>query len=182
MVLTWLRIDVAIGCRWPDNTTPQTSPQYLSHAVHSCMLMLMLINCHWILFHDASMWMANFVRKASLLLNFVHQRIQKENVAWFPTKILSSAAIFNVVNKMKNKNWVPNPHIRRISEGSCDKEDWSNAAENSALHHRKLHCKIKIITVLYFWSNKCSHGEHVKRSKTLTENLTNPKLLKSSAV
>jgi len=23
-----------------------------------------------------------------------------------------------------------------ISEGSCDTEDWSNDAENSALHHR----------------------------------------------
>ncbi len=34
-------------------------------------------------------------------------------------------------------------HIRMISEGSCDTEDWSNDAENSALHHRnKLHFKI----------------------------------------
>ncbi len=32
-----------------------------------------------------------------------------------------------------------------ISEGSCDTEDWSNDAENSALHHRnKLHFKIYI--------------------------------------
>jgi len=31
-------------------------------------------------------------------------------------------------------------HIRVISEGSCDTEDWSNDAENSALHRRnKLH-------------------------------------------
>jgi len=30
-----------------------------------------------------------------------------------------------------------------ISEGSCDTEDWSNDAENSAMHHRnKLHFKI----------------------------------------
>ncbi len=27
-------------------------------------------------------------------------------------------------------------HIRKIFEGSCDTEDWSNDAENSALHHR----------------------------------------------
>jgi len=27
-------------------------------------------------------------------------------------------------------------NIRIISEGSCDTEDWSNDAENSALHHR----------------------------------------------
>jgi len=32
-----------------------------------------------------------------------------------------------------------------ISEGSCDTEDWSNDAENSALHHRnKLHLKIQL--------------------------------------
>jgi len=28
-----------------------------------------------------------------------------------------------------------NQHITMISEGSCDAEDWSNDAENSALHH-----------------------------------------------
>ncbi len=36
-----------------------------------------------------------------------------------------------------------NQHIRMISEGSRDTEDWSNDAENSALHHRnKLYFKI----------------------------------------
>ncbi len=29
--------------------------------------------------------------------------------------------------------FLPNQHIRMISEGSCDTEDWSNEAENSAL-------------------------------------------------
>ncbi len=29
-----------------------------------------------------------------------------------------------------------NRHIRMISDGSCDTEDWSNDAENSALRHR----------------------------------------------
>ncbi len=29
-----------------------------------------------------------------------------------------------------------NQHIRKISEGSCDTEDWSNDTENSALHQR----------------------------------------------
>ncbi len=28
---------------------------------------------------------------------------------------------------------IDNQHIRMISEGSCDTEDWSNAAENIAL-------------------------------------------------
>jgi len=41
-----------------------------------------------------------------------------------------------------NVSVATNP-IRRISEGSCDTEDWSNDAENSALHIRnKLHFKI----------------------------------------
>ncbi len=26
-----------------------------------------------------------------------------------------------------------------ISEGSCDTEDWSNDAENSALHHKNIY-------------------------------------------
>ncbi len=34
-------------------------------------------------------------------------------------------------------------HIRMISEGSCDTEDWSNDAENTVLTHRsKLQLKI----------------------------------------
>ncbi len=53
------------------------------------------------------------------------------------TKILSSTTVFNIDN-----NWVSNHHIIMISEGSCDTEDWSNDAENSALHHRnKWHFK-----------------------------------------
>ncbi len=35
-----------------------------------------------------------------------------------------------------NVSLAPNQHIRMISEGSCDAEDWGNDAENSALHHR----------------------------------------------
>ncbi len=33
-----------------------------------------------------------------------------------------------------------NQHIRMISEGSHDTEDWSNDAENSALRHRNKLC------------------------------------------
>ncbi len=52
-----------------------------------------------------------------------------------------------------------NQHIRMISEGSCDTEDWSNDEENSALTNRKkLHLKnifkyrifISIVIILYF--------------------------------
>ncbi len=33
----------------------------------------------------------------------------------------------------KKFSWAANQPIRMISEGSCDTEDWSNYAENSAL-------------------------------------------------
>ncbi len=31
------------------------------------------------------------------------------------------------------QHWAANQYIRMISEGSCDTEDWSDDAENSAL-------------------------------------------------
>ncbi len=34
---------------------------------------------------------------------------------------------------IRNVSCAPNQHIRMISEGSCDTEDWSNDAENSAM-------------------------------------------------
>jgi len=37
----------------------------------------------------------------------------------------------------------PNQHVRLISERSCDTKDWSNDAENSAIHNRnKIYFKI----------------------------------------
>jgi len=42
---------------------------------------------------------------------------------------------------IRNVSWASNPHIRVISEGSCDTEDWSNDAEN---HRNKLHFNIHI--------------------------------------
>ncbi len=38
--------------------------------------------------------------------------------------------------RIRNVSCAANQHIRMISEGSCDAEDCSNDAENSALHHR----------------------------------------------
>ncbi len=34
-----------------------------------------------------------------------------------------------------NVSWAANQHIKMISDGLCGTEDWSNDAENSALHH-----------------------------------------------
>ncbi len=40
------------------------------------------------------------------------------------TKLLSSTTVFNFDNK--KVSWAPKQHIKMISEGSCDTEDWSN--------------------------------------------------------
>ncbi len=37
---------------------------------------------------------------------------------------------------IRNVSWAANQYIRMISDGSCDTEDWSNDAENTALHDR----------------------------------------------
>ncbi len=44
---------------------------------------------------------------------------------------------------VRNISWESDHHIRMISEGSCDTEDWSNDAEKSALTlQNKLHFTI----------------------------------------
>ncbi len=49
------------------------------------------------------------------------------------TQILSSAIVFNIDGN--NVSLAANQLISMISEGSCDTEDWSNDAENTALRH-----------------------------------------------
>ncbi len=96
------------------------------------------------------------------------------------TKILSSTTVqlFSTLIR-RNVSWAANQHIILISEESCDTDDWSNDAENSAWHHRNK-CKFKIyylennyfklqkysiilLFLLYFWSNKCSLVVHKKQ-------------------
>ncbi len=60
----------------------------------------------------------------------------------FPQKY-DAAQLFSIFIITINVFRVANQHIRMISEASCDAEDWSNDAENSALYHKnKLHFKI----------------------------------------
>ncbi len=68
-----------------------------------------------------------------------------------------------------------------ISEGSCDTEDWSNDAENSALIteiNYILKYKTSILNcnnisqyycLLNFWSNKYSHDKTLKNIKNLSK-------------
>ncbi len=66
------------------------------------------------------------------------------------TKIWSSTTIFLII---RNVSWAANQHIKMISVRSCDTEDWSNDAENSAL----------ITGINYIW----------KHSKLKTKKLNN---------
>ncbi len=77
------------------------------------------------------------------------QCLKAEDVASAVTYVLSAPAHVQVSPQqtytlpVRNVSWAANQHIRMISKGSCDTEDWSNDAENSALHYRnKLHFTI----------------------------------------
>ncbi len=66
--------------------------------------------------------------KKMLLFWTIHQRIL--NIITF----LSSTTVFNIgYNKKDQHFWVPNQHIRMISEGSCDNKDWSNGCLKSQM-------------------------------------------------
>ncbi len=70
---------------------------------------------------------------------FYSSKSPEKKVSPFPQKF-QAAQLFSSLIIIA---LLANQHIRMISEGSCDTEDWSNDAENTALHHRnKLHFKI----------------------------------------
>ncbi len=48
---------------------------------------------------------------------------------------------YNIDNK--TISWEVKQHISMSSEGSRDTEDWSNDAENSALHHRNIQLQLE---------------------------------------
>ncbi len=45
-------------------------------------------------------------------------------------KKIEKVAVYTLMFSTINVSWAANQHIRVISEGSCDTEDWSNDAEN----------------------------------------------------
>ncbi len=68
----------------------------------------------------------------SILKNKIsfHKNMKQHNSS---TLIVVRTIINNWAPEIIDNNWAANQHIRMISEGSCDTEDWSNDAENSAL-------------------------------------------------
>jgi len=65
---------------------------------------------------------------------FFSSKNPEKNVSCVSHKYEAAQLFFNIDNNnTKFRSWAANQHIRVISEGSCDNEDWSNDAENSAL-------------------------------------------------
>jgi len=71
----------------------------------------------------------NLAQINAVLLNFL---FIKES--WEKEKNIFSTLIIII-----NVSWLSDPHIRVISEGSCDTEDWTNDDGN---HRNTLHLKI----------------------------------------
>ncbi len=132
---------------------------FLIWTVFSCVLCLKCwVHLHW--------YYGPFSALNSV---FLHVSVQK----LFSTLIIMQKCFFS-----------SNQHIRMISEGSCDSEDWSNDAENTALvywnklhfnifSHRKLNIsQYYCFTVLFiiemqpWWAKEYSF-KHIKKSYPL---------------
>ncbi len=106
----------------------------------------------------------------------IHLWILKKNQCiTVSTKICISTTVFNIDNNQKCFLSSKSAYYYDFWR-SCDTEDWSNDAENTAAHHsnqlqftiysnrKQLFLIIIIIfhnitDLLYFWPNKCSLGE-----------------------
>ncbi len=65
----------------------------------------------------------------------IYRLFLSENCFYSPffSSVYEAAQLFSTLIIIRNVSRAANRHIRMISEGSCDTEDWSNDAENSAL-------------------------------------------------
>ncbi len=79
-----------------------------------------------------------FKRLVSLFVRFSFFFQQEYWYAIIYVIISTKKNLFLTLIIIRHIYWAANQHIRMISEESCDTEDWSNDAENSALHHRKI--------------------------------------------
>ncbi len=98
-------------------------------------------------FYDVFVFIYSTIQKFSVSRFCIQQRcitfilkLQKIHLKRFKTFELSNHhfhKMFSTLIIIRYVSWSANQHIRMISEGSCDTEDWSNDAENSALPSQK---------------------------------------------
>ncbi len=94
---------------------------------------------------------------------FIKESLKKVSVS---AEVLCSTTVFNIDNNQKLLlvSWAANQHIRMISEGSCDTEDYKLLLTRN--YNKKQLFKIVIILynitiLLYFWLNKHSVAEQL---------------------
>ncbi len=78
-------------------------------------------------------------QRNAVLLNFLFIKESLKNVNGSNKTVFAEILRSNSVSTLiiiRDVSWAANQHIRMISEGSRDTEDWSNGGQNSALHHR----------------------------------------------
>jgi len=96
-----------------------------------------------------------------LLINLMNPCWIKVLLLLFYFKILLALnfwiTVFTVIY-----SWASNHHIRVISEGSCDTEDWSNDAGNTALITGINYILINVYTV--FWFSLWEHKRHISET------------------
>ncbi len=79
---------------------------------------------------DALEIKSDFIKEIIFQINTVfsvHQKILRNQKILIRTPFLALIDFWTLINVF----WAAHKHIRIISEGSCDTEDWSNDAENS---------------------------------------------------
>ncbi len=100
----------------------------------TCLNLITIFNMHF----TALKGIHNFIQQRPSLLFFWTFYLSK-NPEKSSHKNIKQQKFSTLIKKIR----APNQHIRMISEGSCDTEDWINDAENSILHHRyKLYINI----------------------------------------
>ncbi len=60
-----------------------------------------------------------------------------QNIVSLVSQKYDAAQMFSTLIITTNVSWAANQHIRIISEGSWDNEDWSNDAENKVKQRSK---------------------------------------------
>jgi len=65
-------------------------------------------------------------------LNCIKVKVKKDIKKYNNINIKQLFSTLMIIINVSSKNH----HMRMISEGSCDTEDWSNDGGNTALHHR----------------------------------------------
>ncbi len=102
-----------------------------------------------------------------------------KNVSQFPQKYQAAQLFSKLI--IQNISWVPNEHIRMISEGSCDTEDcWKFSFVVTEINYiLKYYLNFLYFTILLFLLTAALLSLREFLSKTFQTNLTTLKLLYS---